>query len=835
MRDDPAAARTVASARSACFHCGDENPAQTPWRATIDGVDASFCCAGCLAVAQTIRAAGLSAFYARREGASPRSDVAAGDAERTSEAAAAEGLIVDAGGGLREVALLVDGMRCGACVWLLETWLARQPGVASVAVNFATRRARVRFDVGSADLRAILDAFSRVGYRAYPYDPARREALVRRESRTLLLRTALALLGMMQVMMFAVPAYLSADGVAPEYRRLLDWASLALALPVVGYCAAPFFAGAWRDLRTGRPGMDVPIALGVGAAFLASAFATVSGEGAVYFDSVTMFVALVLAARWLELRMRERAGDALEATARDLPATAERLDGYPERRVTCTVAATRLVRGDVVRVPAGAIVPADGVVLEGRSSVEEALLTGESWPRAKGIGERVLAGSVNRESPLTVRVDAAGEATTLAHLARLVERAAAERPQVARLAERVATVFVACLLALAAATGVAWWFLDPARALPVAIAVLVVSCPCALSLATPAALASAAGALGRRGILCVRPDALERLAGVTHVVLDKTGTVTTGHLRLGGVEPAGGVDADRCVAIAAALERGASHPLARALDDRAAGDVVARDVVATPGQGVEGTIDGLRYRFGRADWVAALGGVVPGDDALAPATRVGLAAEGRYLATFRFDDAIRPEAASLVAALRASGIGVTLLSGDRADTVGDAARAIGVADWRADASPDAKRAFVAALQGRGARVAMVGDGINDAPSLACADVSIALGSAATLTRWTADIVVLGDDLARVAFAVDAARRTFRVIRQNLAWAALYNVVAIPLAATGHLSPLAAAFGMSVSSLAVVANAWRLSRPARGDVACAPAPPPASFPIVAVAG
>ena len=828
MRGDAAAACTVAREASRCFHCGEPNPAGTRWRAALDGVEASFCCAGCMAVAQTIRAAGLATFYERRDGASARSDVTADEIERTSEAATAEGLVVDAGGGLREVALLVDGMRCGACVWLLETWLARQPGVKSVAVNFATRRARVRFDAAHGGLRAILDAFSRIGYRAYPYDPARREALVRRESRALLLRAALALLGMMQVMMFAVPAYVSVDGVAPEYQRLLDWASLVLALPVVGYCAAPFFAGAWRDVRTGRPGMDVPIALGIAAAFLASVYATVYGEGDVYFDSVTMFIALVLAARWLELRMRERAGDALEATARDLPGTAERLDGYPDERVSCTVAATRLVSGDVVCVPAGAVVPADGAIVEGRSSVEEALLTGESWPRAKDVGDRVLAGSVNRESPLVVRVDAAGEATTLGALARLVERAAAERPRIARLAERVATVFVAGLLVLAGGTAIAWWFADPARALPVAIAVLVVSCPCALSLATPAALASAAGALGRRAILCVRADALERLAGVTHVVLDKTGTVTTGRLRLAGVASAGTLSADRCVAIAAALERGSSHPLARALTERASDRVVARDIVAIPGEGVEGTIDGVRYRFGRAEWAATTSDEVAGEDGSSRATRVALAAEGVPLATFRVGDALRPDAAALVTALRARGLRVTLLSGDRAGAVADSARAIGVDDWHAAASPEDKRAFVAALQRGGARVAMVGDGLNDAPSLACADVSIALGSAATLTRWTADVVVLGEDLARVAFAADAARRTFRVIRQNLAWAALYNVVAIPLAAAGHLSPLAAALGMSVSSLAVVANAWRLARlaparDARAAVAAAPAP------------
>jgi Cu2+-exporting ATPase len=498
-----------------------------------------------------------------------------------------------------------------------------------------------------------------------------------------------------------------------------------------------------------------------------------------------------------------------------MPQMADLLDRYPDPRACGTVPAADVEPGAFVRIAAGASVPVDGVIVEGRSSVEEAMLTGESWPRAKGVGDAVMAGSVNRESPLIVRVTSAGTSTTLAALSRLVERAADERPRIARLSDRAASLFVIALLAIAAVSVIAWSVLDPPRALPVAFAVLVVSCPCALSLATPAALAAAAGAMGRRHVLCVRPDALETLSRVTHVVLDKTGTLTTGDVRLTGTTCYGGADADACKSIAAALEQGSAHPIARALArDAHAG--TARDIVAVPGCGVEGVVDGVRYRLGRADWAAticALGCKPLADaaDATTAETTVVLARESGPFATLRFGDTLRPDAAALVASLRAMGLAVSLVSGDRESTVTQIARAVGIVDSHAGATPDAKRAFIATLQARGAVVAMVGDGINDAPGLARADVSIALGNAATLTQWTADVVVIGGDLARVAFAFRAARRTFRVIRENLGWALVYNVVAIPLAVTDHLSPLAAAVGMSVSSLVVVGNAWRLSR------------------------
>ena len=802
-----------------CYHCGLPNPQPARWRADLSGAPRSFCCAGCRGVAQTIHAAGLDGFYLRRTGpADPQveGDPARDEWSHWDEPAAQAPFVRAVQPGPAEISLLLEGIHCGACIWLIESWLSRQPGIVGASVNFATRRARVTFDPARSKLSTILRAVAAIGYRAHPYDPARREALARREARAMLLRMAVALLAMMQVMMFAVPTYISVDGVEPAHRRLLEWASLTLTLPAILYCAAPFFRGAWRDLRHLRPGMDVPVALGLGAAFLASAWATFRGEGAVYYDSVTMFIALLLVARYVEQIARRRAGDAIESVARAGPATAERLIAWPGRRDVTTVAAASLAPGDVVLVRPGASIPADGDVVEGHASVEEAILTGESMPRARTVGETVLAGSVVRDGALVLKVSAAGAATRLASIERLVERAGTERPHLARLADRVASWFVVALLGIAVVTAVAWWQLDPARALAVTFAVLVVSCPCALSLATPAALAAAAGALGRRRVVIARADALESLARVTHVVFDKTGTLTAGRLTLTGTIPIGDMAPDTAIALAASLEAVSEHPIAHAIV--AASGTAPPISVAFPrvfaGQGVEGVVAGRVVRLGTFNFVAALSGAAWPTAAAAsdPAATIVTLGDARGLcAMFVLTDALRPDAPALIARLREIGIVPLLLSGDRAATVNAAAAALVIADARGDALPEAKRNAIAALQSGGAVVAMVGDGVNDAPSLAQAQVSISLGSATPLAQWTADVVVLADALLPIADALAHARWTLTVVRENLGWAFAYNIVAIPAAAFGFVTPLLAALGMSISSLVVVGNALRLAR------------------------
>ncbi|MCC7115795.1 MAG: heavy metal translocating P-type ATPase [Burkholderiales bacterium] len=814
---EPVRTADGAGVAKTCWHCGTPNPPASRWIGEVGGADRAFCCAGCLAVASTIAGAGLERYYASRS-AGACGPPAPGRRETWGTSARTAGLLRARPGGEVEASLMLDGLTCGACVWLVESWLARVPGVVEAGVNFATRRAHVVWREPDATLDGILDAIARIGYAAHPYDPARLEERSRAEGRAMLVRLGVAMLGMMQVMMFAVPGYLSDDGVAPEHQRLLDWASLVVTVPVIGYAGWPFFAGAWRDLALRRLGMDVPIALGLAAAFGASAWSTLVAGGPVYYDSVTMFVALVTLARHVELVNRRRAGDAIERAARALPATAERrLAGGG----TATVAAADLAPGDVVLVRPGSIMPADGTIVEGEALVEEAMLTGESWPRSRRTGDRVLAGSATRDRPLVVRVDAVGDATELAAVIRLVDRAASARPRVARLADRAASVFVAGLLAVAAATAAGWLVVDPSRALAVTFSLLVVSCPCALSLATPSALATAAGALGRRGVVFARADALETLARTTHLVFDKTGTLTAGRVRLLAVEPLGPLDRRDALALAAAVEAASEHPIARAINEAHGGPVgAAADVATVAGAGVEATVDGRRVRVGRASFVAGIAGGPPPAfdrfvrDAGDEATVVAMGDGSGFLAALALGDSLRPDAREAAARLAAMGVRTSVLSGDRSASAAAYARAAGIGASCGDLTPEAKRAEVDALQRAGAIVAMVGDGINDAPPLAQAQVSVSLASATPIAQWTADGVVLNDELAAIADAVAHARRTLAVIRQNIGWASLYNAIAIPAAAFGAVTPLVAAVGMSMSSLVVVANAARLARPAR---------------------
>jgi Cu2+-exporting ATPase len=621
---------------------------------------------------------------------------------------------------------------------------------------------------------------------------------------------------MMQVMMFAAPAYSSDGEVTRDAEQLMRWASLVLTLPVMLWSAVPFFRGSWRELRARRVGMDVPVAIGIAVAFAASAWATVAGRGEVYFDSITMFVFLLLAARYLESAARARAAESQRRLLAHAPAVADRIVPGSAPPATERVAAARLAPGDLVLVAPGGLFPADGTIAAGASAADESLLTGEAHPVSKGTGDAVIGGSINLANPVTVKVARAGADTVLAGIVRLMDRAQSERPRIAQAADRVARWFTAALLAVAAATALAWWWIEPARALWVMVAVLVVSCPCALSLATPAALAAATGALHRLGVLVTRGTAVEALAQATHVVFDKTGTLTSGRLSLVGVIPLGARGRDDCLALAAALEQGSAHPVAHPLRYAATGlaSPPVAGVLNHPGRGIEARADGRRVRIGSPAFARELTGLPPPAELAFTADEVVvvvLADERGYLALFTFGDAPRPGARAAVRALRAQGKTVCLLSGDRGVTVALVAREFGIADAVGDADPAAKLSFVRRLQAQGAVVAMVGDGANDAPVLAQAQVSIAMGGGADLAHASAGMVLLGDDVGRLPAAFGVARATMRVIRQNLGWAAVYNAVAIPLAAAGWVTPLVAGAGMALSSLAVVLNALRLLR------------------------
>jgi Cu2+-exporting ATPase len=802
-----------AATEPVCFHCGLPVPADCHYPVVIEGAVRPLCCRGCQAVAQAIVAAGLTDFYRHRTASSQRGEDLVPEALRElalyDRPELQSHFVREEGEQVRAASLILEGIVCAACVWLNERHVGALPGVLEFHVNYSTHRAQVKWDGCRIRLSEILAAIAAIGYRAYPFDPSRQEDLHQQERAVALRRLAVAGLCSMQVMMLAVALYAGAyQGMDEAIHNFLRWVSLLLTIPVILYSSRPFFSAAWRDLTLRRLGMDVPVSLALLSAFVASTWSTWRGTGEVYFDSVTMFTFFLLGSRFLEMSARHRASRLSAGRLHLLPATAIRLraDGTGE-----TASVTGLAPGERVLIRPGDTIPADGRVVEGYSRVDESLLTGESLPLAKGLGDVLLGGAVNVESPLVMQVEKVGVETVLSSILRLLDRAQSEKPPVAMLADQVAAGFVAALLVIAAGVAGWWWWQAPEAAFQITLAVLVVTCPCALSLATPAAMTAATTSLIRHGLLTTRGHALETLARVTHIVFDKTGTLTHGCPQLLTVEPVRDSDRQRCLELAAALERGSEHPLGRALAAAATGSLQAAQWHNTPGRGIEGTVEGIRYRVGRPDFVADLSGAraVQPDEREPTSTWVVLGDEQGLLAWLQLSDTLRPQAAAAVAALRALGLEILLFSGDQPAAVDSIARQLGITQAAGGLLPAHKLERIQALQAQGAVVAMVGDGVNDTPVLAAAQVSLAMGSGTAIAQTSADMILLSENLATLAQGVETARHTLAIIRENLGWAIAYNLVALPLAAAGWILPWMAALGMSLSSLLVVANALRL--------------------------
>ena len=785
-----------------CHHCGEVLPV-LPARLVLEGMPRLFCCQGCAAAAQWIGEADLGDYYRLRSEHASRVGTETLDLGIWDRDEVLAEHAHDVEGG-REITLLTDGMHCAACAWLIDRALAREPGVIDAGANAVTGRIRLAWDPHVTSLSRPLRRLVALGYRPYLASGEARERARRSERNRDLIRLGIAGLGSMQAMMFAEALYLDfGNTMALPTRDFFRWITFLVSTPVVFYAGGPFLTGAWRELRLRQPGMDTLIAGSTLLAYFASVFETLRGGAHVWYDAAVMFVFLLLCARMLERRARNIASAQVDALARARPAfaTRQRSDGSRE-----TVPISALVHDDIACVTIGEVVPADGVLLE-PARFEEALLTGESHPIDKIAGDRVFAGTVCREQPARLRVAETGSATRLSQLTRLVEQAQAQRPALARGAERIARHFVVALLLAALVVYLGWRAYDPTRAFEVTLALLVISCPCALSLAVPAALAAAHGALARMGVLPLRDNALERLAQATDIVFDKTGTLSDGFPRLAKVEVFPGMDEDRALRIATALERDSGHPIARAFAGRAITDAAqAQEMRAFPGRGVEGVVDGRYWRLGQAGFAAAAD-----DDG-----RVWLGDGRQVAACFTLQESEREGARAAIDALRAQGLVVHLSSGDGEVAVRGFAQQVGIDKAHARQSPEDKLAFVHDLQRQGRVVAMVGDGLNDAPVLAGADVSLAVAEGAALAQRAADLVLTGRSLQRVPQAIAVARRTRRVIRQNLGWALAYNLLALPLAATGLVTPWLAALGMAMSSLAVTLNALRLTRvPASG--------------------
>jgi P-type Cu2+ transporter len=739
----------------ACFHCGLPVVPNGRHAAFLLDAEREFCCAGCEAVARTIVDGGLDAYYRTRTqtAAPPRP---------------ADGLSFPNEG---RASLILEGARCAACLWLIEQVLRRK--AAQVSVNYTTRRAHVEWEPARVTLAELVADLRAVGYDAVPYDPQRQEAARKRERRVALWRLFVAGFGAMQVMMYAFPAYVTDSELSVEAEQVMRWASLLLTTAVVLFACRPFFTGALRELRAWRIGLDTPIALGLVGGFLASAWATLGGSGAVYFDSISMLAFLLLGARYAELVARDRASAALDRLMQWVPARS-------------------LKPGDIVTIAAGERIPADGIVEQGSSSADESLLTGESRPVTKRRGDALIGGAVNLEQPLVMRVTRAGEDTQAAAIARLAERAAAKRPKLVETADRIAGALTQVVLLTAIVGGLFW--ADPW----IAVAVLVVTCPCALGLAAPIVLARVNGQLLRLGALVTRSSAHEVLERVTDVVFDKTGTLTQGRPVIARITLLGAQDEGVCLEMAGALEATSLHPAARAFRPFAK---ITYRVRNCAGEGLEGVIDGVRHRIGSRRFCEALVGAAP-----RAASGVCLASERGWLAAFDLQDAVRPDAAALVTRLRERGIEVHLASGDEPALVAAMAKELGIARWQGGMRPETKQDYVAQLQADARVVAMVGDGLNDTPVLAAANVSFAMGSGADAAQLHADIVL--QRLSAVDDSLVLANRAMRLVRQNFAWALAYNALALPAAALGWIGPWEAALGMGASSIIVMLNASR---------------------------
>jgi Cu2+-exporting ATPase len=783
-----------------CFHCGEPVAGDVPLVARVGALEHPVCCIGCRAAAEWIASLGLQDYYRLRDALPPRAS-AIGDYSAWDRAQLQRMYVHQRSDGDAEACFLLEGLRCSACSWLIERAMSGMPGVRETGVSVPGKRVRIVWQPQRVELSALLGAIAKLGYVPHPLDRQSLSDVVEREQRAALKRLVVAGLGMMQAMMFAIVLYAGAlEGIETSTRDFFRWIGLLVTIPVVFYSARPFFAGAWRELRAGRAGMDTPVAFAVALVFVASIVETLRGGAQVYFDSASMFVFLLLGGRYLEMRARHRATDVVDALARLQPAVAQRLgaDGTLEN-----VGVHELQIGDCVVVGDGATVPADGELTSAQCRVDESLLSGESKALVRQRGEQLIAGSIVVDGPAQMRVVRIGADTTLSAIVRMVGRAQQQRPRWSRHGERAAGWFVAVLLLATAATAGTWLVIDPSRAFAASLAVLVVACPCAFALAVPAALARSLTVLAQRGILGLVPNAIEGLVRANYFVFDKTGTLSERSLELADIHALARTPAQTCLRIAVALETGNTHPIANALR-AAAGDCSpppAHDVRRIDGGGLEGEIGGEHYRLGRPGF--ALGSGTADGDSIVLANGAGA------LARFELRETLREDAAATINDLRDAGAGIEILSGDSPARVAAVAARLGIGKFEARVSPERKLERLTELRDGGATVAVIGDGVNDAPALAGADLAVAVGGGAELAKSSADIVLAGDRLGGLLEARRVALTTLRIMRQNLAWSVVYNAASVPLAAIGWIPPWLAVIGMSLSSLAVIANSLRI--------------------------
>ncbi|MFV2059154.1 MAG: heavy metal translocating P-type ATPase [Gammaproteobacteria bacterium] len=810
----------TSSAKKICYHCGLEVPVSSDYTITIFDEDRSMCCPGCLAVARAIVDNNLTQFYSHRTSNSntvveDNTDIIA--QLELYDNAILQDAFVKHEGVFNEASLMLEGIVCAACVWLNEKHVNALNGVKEFRINYSTHRAYVIWDDNIIKLSDILKEILNIGYRAHPFDASQQQKIIEKEHSQALWRIAIAGLGAVQVMMFAIAMYAAdsaAEGVAnfnmdESLRSMMRWVSLLFASPVVFFSAQPFFKSAYRDIKRFRLGMDVPVAIAILSAFSASIWATLTHQGEVYYDSVTMFTLFLLSGRFLEMRARHKAGYITEQLIRLLPTLVTRVNGNDHE----IISRAELKSGDQVLVKTGETIPADGIIINGTSLIDESIITGESQPLEKKIDDAIIGGSINTANPIILSITKTGADTVIAGINRLLQRAQSEKPQIAKLADKAASWFVTVLILITTAVGIWWYLHDANRVFEIVLSVLVVTCPCALSLATPAAMTAITGKLTRFGILTTRSSAVETLAKVTHVVFDKTGTLTYGKPKLVNSELLSDMQEDEVFRIAASIAKYSEHPLSKELYSkykRYTNDVSCESIQNFAGRGISGVVSGTEYILGNAIFMQQHFNINRIEKNTELKSLVYLSNSHKILARFDYEDIIRDDAIATIKELKRLSIKTVLLSGDDDAVTKNVAKQFQFDSVHGNCRPQDKLNLIQVLQDNKAVVAMIGDGINDAPVLAGAQVSMAMGSATQLAQASADMVLLSNRLIQIPQAIKMSKQTMVIIKQNIAWAIIYNLLALPLAAMGIIAPWMAALGMSASSLLVVTNALRLT-------------------------
>ncbi|WP_017219960.1 heavy metal translocating P-type ATPase [Moritella dasanensis] len=789
-----------------CYHCGESVLAadQNKFKVYIAPEEREMCCPGCQSVAEMIVGSGLSSYYEHRTDLSPTAKQLVPDELLRLEIYDDNEIqdeFVYQDGEIKEITLTVEGLSCAACAWLIERSFRNTKGIHFINVNATSNRIAIKWIDEQIKLSDILKRISNLGYSASPFQADQHELMYNKQLKSYFRRLGLAGLATMQVMMFAVALYSTWFGDMEEmYRQLFRWVSLIVATPVLLYSAQPFYSNALRNLRTRTLGMDVPVSIALLGAYTASAYATMTGTGEVYFESVSMFTFFLLFGRYLELRARKKTSELSANMAKLVPNMALRVNSDKSEQLIPT---KQLKINDYVIVKSGEVIPCDGMIINGKTSVDESMLTGEFLPIVKAVDSDVYTGSLNVEQTITVCVSKTHKHNLISEIIRLQNTAQSSKPHIAVLADQISRYFVLALLIISAGTYLFWLAYEPEKAFWITLSVLVATCPCALSLATPTALTCATSFLSQRGILIRKEHVLESLTKIDEVAFDKTGTLTKGAFTLTKIKSDSDLSEDELLRVATSLEQHSTHPIASAFkseQQRMQFDTTENHI----GLGISALVGDDRYKIGSAKFTQQESFASDGKEIV-----VYLTKNNKLIARFYIQDEMRDNVATTLDYIAKSGLTVTLLTGDSENNTNKVTEGLAISNKRTSQSPESKLAYINEQQANNKMVLMVGDGVNDAPVLSAATVSVAMGEGSDLAKNSADVVLLSTDFIAMKYMLATATKTYKIIKQNLMWALGYNSLILPLAISGSVPPYIAVIGMSLSSLLVIGNSLRL--------------------------